>query len=108
MRRDGEEPIGPVVPIDMPQLEFDALLAQHNRRALHPRAGLETHQKIFRHDTLAVVCATQAAISFLVSKLSSISTLLGSRRKICQRVLLGTWLTRCGTPLPLRCCLVAS
>ena len=38
---------------------------------------------------------TQAAISFLVfSKLSSISTLLGSRKKICQRVLLGTWLTR--------------
>jgi len=28
---------------------------------------------------------SQAAISFLVSKLSSISTLLGSRRKICQR-----------------------
>ena len=51
---------------------------------------------------------TQAAISFLVSKFSSISTLLGSRRKICQRVLLGTWFTRCATPLPARCCLVAS
>ena len=35
----------------------------------------------------------QAAVSFLVSKFSSISTLLGSRRKICQRALLGTWLT---------------
>ena len=33
------------------------------------------------------------SISFLVSKLSSISTLLGSRRKICQRGLSGTWLT---------------
>ena len=31
--------------------------------------------------------------SFLLSKLSSISTLLGSRRKICQRALFGTWLT---------------
>ena len=36
---------------------------------------------------------TQALVSFLVSKLSSISALLGSRRKICQRVPLGTWFT---------------
>ena len=51
---------------------------------------------------------THAGTSFLVSKLSSISTLLGSRRKICQRVLLGTWFTRYGTPLPVRCCFIAS
>ena len=37
--------------------------------------------------------AEAEAVSFLVSKFSSISTLLGSRRKICQRALLGTWLT---------------
>ena len=36
----------------------DVLLAQHDRRALHPRAGLEAHQKIFRHDVLAgMFCA---------------------------------------------------
>ena len=38
--------------------------------------------------------SVQARVSFLVSKLSSISTLLGSRKNICQRVLLGTWFTR--------------
>src|SRR5579872_2130666 len=38
--------------------------------------------------------------SFLVSKLSSISTLLGSRRKIWRRVLLGTSLTRYSIALP--------
>jgi hypothetical protein len=38
--------------------------------------------------------APDAPVSFLVSKLSSISTLFGSWRKICQRVLLGTWFTR--------------
>src|SRR4030095_2328237 len=102
----------------MAKLETDVLLAQRDRRTLHPRAGLEADQQIFRHDILAVCrihpeCGnhdrsnTQAAIAFLVSKLSSISTLLGSRRKICQRVELGTWFTRCGTPLPLRCCFIA-
>ena len=52
--------------------------------------------------------AAQVAISFLVSKFSSISTLLGSRRKICQRVLLGTWFTRCVMPLPVRCFFMSS
>ena len=32
---------------------------------------------------------TGYSVSFLLSKLSSISTLLGSRRKICQRALIG-------------------
>src|SRR4029078_4664501 len=105
VRRDGEEPVGPVVPIDMPEFELDALFAQYDCRALHPRTGLEAHQKIFRHHVLAF---SYAAISFLVSKFSSISTLFGSRRKICQRVLFGTWLTRCSMPLPARCFLVAS
>ena len=37
--------------------------------------------------------------SFLLSKLSSISTLFGSRRKICQRALFGTWFTIKGAGL---------
>jgi hypothetical protein len=37
----------------MPELERDALFAQHDRRALHPRAGFEAYQKIFCHDLLA-------------------------------------------------------
>ena len=50
VRRHGEEPVGTVVRLDMTELEACALLAQRNRGPLHPRAGLETHQKIFRHD----------------------------------------------------------
>ena len=50
--------------------------------------------------TLDPLTAVQiySPVSFLLSKLSSISTLLGSRRKICQRALFGTWFTWCGTP----------
>ena len=51
---------------------------------------------------------TGYSVSFLLSKLSSISTLLGSRRKICQRALLGTWFTWYGTPFSERCRFVAS
>jgi len=46
--------------------------------------------------------------SFLLSKLSSISTLLGSRRKICQRALFGTWFTWYGIPFSERCRFAAS
>src|SRR6516164_7074851 len=53
VRRDGEEPFGPVVRLNMPELERDALFAQHDRRALHPRAGFKAYQKIFCHDLLA-------------------------------------------------------
>src|SRR5579859_1944842 len=41
VRRDGEEPVRPVVRIDVPELERDVLFAQHDRGALHPRARLE-------------------------------------------------------------------
>ena len=54
VRRDGEEPVGPVVAVDMLEFELDALLAQHDRRALHPRAGLEADKQIFRHDALVL------------------------------------------------------
>ena len=39
VRRDGAEPVGPVVGLDMEELEIDLLLAQHDRDALHPGAG---------------------------------------------------------------------
>src|SRR5262245_26193151 len=47
-------------------------------------------------------------ISFLLSKLSSISTLLGSRRKICHRALFGTWFTWYWMPISERWRFVAS
>src|SRR5262249_7430642 len=50
----------------------------------------------------------RAGVSFATSKLSSISTLFGSVTKICRRELFGTSLTRNGTPLRARCCLMAS
>src|SRR5262249_22501469 len=46
-------PVGPVVAIDVAELKVDLLLAQHDRRALDPRTGLEAHQQISRHDALA-------------------------------------------------------
>ena len=53
VRRYGEEPIGSVVGLDVAELEIDLLLAQHDRRPLHPGAGLEADQQIFRHGGLA-------------------------------------------------------
>src|SRR6202165_4400358 len=53
VRRNGEEPVGTIVRFDMAELEGSLLFAQHDRRALHPGAGLEAYQKIFRHDLLA-------------------------------------------------------
>ena len=53
VRRNGEEPVGTVVRLDVTELERDVLLAQHDRRALHPRAGLEAYEQVFRHDVLA-------------------------------------------------------
>ena len=52
MRRDREEPVGPVVGLDMPELEVDLLLAEYDRRALHPRAGLEADEHVFGHGVL--------------------------------------------------------
>ena len=40
---------GTIVGIDMPKFEGDVLLAQHNCRALHPRAGLKANQKVCGH-----------------------------------------------------------
>ena len=42
-----------MVPVDMTKLELGVLFAQHDRGALHPGAGLEADQEIFRHDVLA-------------------------------------------------------
>jgi hypothetical protein len=44
----------------MAELEGDVFLAQHDGCALHPRAGLEAHQKIFCHDVLAGMFAKWA------------------------------------------------
>ena len=52
VRRDGQEPVGAVVGLDVTELEVDLLLAQHDRGTLHPWAGLEADQQIFRHDGL--------------------------------------------------------
>jgi hypothetical protein len=41
----------------MAELKVDLLFAQHDRRALHPGAGLEAYQKIFRHEFLAAMFA---------------------------------------------------
>jgi hypothetical protein len=53
VRRDGAEPVGAVVGLDVLELEVDLLLAQNDGDALHPRAGLKTDQPIFRHGGLA-------------------------------------------------------
>jgi hypothetical protein len=52
VRRDGEEPIGPIVRLNMAQLELGILFAKHDSRALHPRAGLEADQHVFCHGVL--------------------------------------------------------
>jgi hypothetical protein len=62
VRRNGEEPVGPIVGLDMAELEGDVFLAQHDGCALHPRAGLEAYQKIFCHDVLAGMFAKWAKI----------------------------------------------
>src|SRR5262249_47958929 len=49
VRRDGEEPVGPVVRLDVAEFERDVLLAQRDRGALHPRTRLEADQQIFGH-----------------------------------------------------------
>ncbi len=52
VRGNGEEPIGPVVAVDVAKLEVDPLLAQHDRGTLHPGASLKADQQVFRHGGL--------------------------------------------------------
>jgi hypothetical protein len=52
VRRDGEEPVRPVVRVNVTELEIDLFLAQHDRGALHPRTGLEADEQIVRHRAL--------------------------------------------------------
>src|SRR5581483_7994926 len=47
MRRDREEPVGAMVPIDVRDVVRNLLCAQHDRRALDPRARLEAAQHVF-------------------------------------------------------------
>src|SRR5438270_2728695 len=49
VRRDGEEPVRPVVGLDVAELELGVLLAQDNGGALHPGTSLEADQHIFCH-----------------------------------------------------------
>src|SRR5690606_24887574 len=48
VRRDGEEPVGAVVAVDVGDVVGDALRLQHDRRTLHPGAGLEAAQHVSR------------------------------------------------------------
>src|SRR5262249_16523982 len=90
----------------LPHPLLDARRARGGLRApaVHCREGGEGSRAAIR----LAPPAQREAVSFATSKLSSMSTLFGSVRKICRRVLFGTSLTRNETPLPARCCLMAS
>src|SRR5262249_57206326 len=92
----------------LPHQVLDARGARGGVRAapFHCREGGGRSKALIRRG--AGPQAHRPAVSFATSKLSSISTLFGSVTKICRRELFGTSLTRNGTPLRVRCCLMAS
>jgi hypothetical protein len=59
----------------MAELELSVFLAQHNRRTLHPRAGLEADQHVFCHGNL---CAYNWDYRMIARSAGSLNTKRGA------------------------------
>jgi len=83
---------------------------RRSRCPVHRREGGERSPALIGRgaDTDADGKTQRAAVSFATSKLSSISTLLGSVTKICRRELFGHFVDAKRHAFGVRCCLMAS